>query len=561
MKTNQSFKILKLCKWLAWSLISVLLISVVSFSIFWAQIDFEEPRVEISLDKPVSMAENGLVKTYGGCFICDHNREKYGISEIYLEGNPIERGVAFGKLAQDELYNQEKFLIDQLYTIIPSDRYLKFLRLFAILFNRNLGRDIPLEYRQEIYGMSRFCSPDFESIGPAYERQLFYHAAHDIGHIMRGYMLVGCTSFAAWGEHSQDSQLIVGRNFDFYVGDDFAKNKLISFYAPEKGYKFASVGWAGMVGVLSGMNEQGLCVTINAAKGNIPLSSAMPVSILAREILQYASNIEEAYAIAAQYKTFISESFLVVSAFDGVAVIIEKTPDQIDIYKSEKQYIICANHFQSPSLLHEPTNQRNINESDSLYRYHRMEELVKEQKISPNIAANILRNYKGLENQDIGLVNPKSINQFICHHSVVFKPCERLLWVSTTPWQMGEYVCYDLKKIFTGQKHDFQECLNSPDQTLPTESQFLQVADQVKFFREQSGILLSSGKEWSENEITDFIRLNPFFYRTYEIIGDYYSQHFDKKQACLYWSQALQKELPSTDDKIRITRKIENNAQ
>lgn len=105
--------------------------------------------------------------------------------------------------------------------VIPSDSYLKFLRFFLILFNRNLGEYIPEEYRTEIYGISLSCSHEYDAIGTPYERQLNYHAAHDIGHAMQDYMLVGCSSFGVWGDESADSTLLVGRNFDFYVGDDF----------------------------------------------------------------------------------------------------------------------------------------------------------------------------------------------------------------------------------------------------------------------------------------------------------------------------------------------------
>ncbi len=38
-----------------------------------------------------------------------------------------------------------------------------------------------------------------------------------------------------------------------------------------------------MIGVLSGMNETGLTVTINAVKSDMPTASATPISILTRD--------------------------------------------------------------------------------------------------------------------------------------------------------------------------------------------------------------------------------------------------------------------------------------
>src|SRR4029077_3444102 len=134
--------------------------------------------------------------------------------------------------------------------------------------------------------------------------------------------LVGCTSFGTWNDRSADGTMIIGRNFDFYVGDKFAENKIVAFVNPAEGYKFMSVTWAGFIGVVSGMNEKGLTVTINAAKSKVPSGSATPVSIVAREILQYARNIDEALDIARKREMFVSESFLIGSAADHKAVLI-----------------------------------------------------------------------------------------------------------------------------------------------------------------------------------------------------------------------------------------------
>ena len=310
----------------------------------------------VTIDEPnVKLPEmaNKPVREENGCVRLENNwlrRSQSGLWEMYVEGTAIERGVAFGKLCSELMHYQESVFVNQIRELVPSETYINMLKYMIRFYNRNITDYIPTEYQEEIYGTSLACSPEFNFIGSPYERQLNYHAAHDLGHAMQDYMLVGCTSFAVWGSESEDSSLVVGRNFDFYMGDDFARNKLVSFYNPTQGYKFAMVGWAGMTGVLSGMNEKGLTVTINAAKSSMPTSSAMPVSLLARKILQYAGNIQEAFLIADSARTFVSESILIGSAQDRRAAIIEKSTEKTALFTPPGNSVVCANHYQSETF-------------------------------------------------------------------------------------------------------------------------------------------------------------------------------------------------------------------
>lgn len=507
-------------------------------------------------DKEATTTDKGE-RIFNGCFL---RQSDSGIWEMYLKGNAFDRGIAAGKLEKELLKYQEDVFIDQIKKIIPSEFYLKFLRIFIGIFNRNLASDIPEELKEEIYGLSLSCTHEYDYIGSPYERQLNYHAAHDLGHAMQDYHLVGCTSFAAWNEATDDSTLLIGRNFDFYVGDDFAKNKTLTFYAPETGYKFVSVGWAGMIGVLSGMNEKGLTVTINAAKSSIPLASATPISIVCREILQYASTVEEAQKIAAKRKLFVSESILVGSAIDNSAIIIEKSPEKTGVYQSSGNWLVCANHFQSETFRNDKRNLENIRTSDSPYRQQRMEELIlRNLPLNPVKAAAILRNKEGLSDTNIGLGNEKSINQLIAHHSVIFKPKQKQIWVSTAPWQLGAYVCYDLNKIFNSP--DFSSEIKTEQLTIAPDA-FLKTHEYSEFifyreYRKRLKTIIHKKETANEEDLTRFIHSNPELYSVYKLVGDYYASQKQTSQAIEYWKQALEKEIPTLNEKEAIQRKIQ----
>lgn len=519
--------------------------------------DFLQPEVDVDLRSYEFTVHSDSLRT------CDDDHlllNEHGLWEARISGNAVERGAKYGVLCEDLLAKQEHAFVDQIHEMIPSDFWVDFLHKLIIISNRNMAQHIPQEYREEIYSISLSCTDRYNSYGSPYVRQLNYHAAHDIGHAMQEYMLVGCSSFACWAEQSEESSLIVGRNFDFYVGDNFAKNKVVLFVEPDSGYKFASISWPGMMGVLSGMNEKGLTITINAAKGKIPTSSAMPISLLARNILQYASNIEEAYAIAQGYETFVSESLLIGSASDNCAAIIEKTPSQIAIYKSDTSRVICTNHYQSSTFTFDEYNVENIATSDSPYRYARVAELLDATTpLNVHEAAGILRDRYGKGGADIGLGSEKSINQFIAHHSVVFEPSTLRFWVSTSPWQLGEYVCYDLNNVFGGDV--MAQSFALPQYNIPYDS--LALGDEyvrVCRYRGQYKSIVSAiedGGVVSSDFQQDFISNNPNYFQVYNTLGDYEQSKGRYKEAVAYWQKALSLEIPRAAEREDIISKIQ----
>lgn len=473
---------------------------------------------------------------------------------MYVEGAPFERGVINGKLSGELIRRQEDVFVAQFSKMVPSTFYLHFLKYFIGWFNRDLPDHVPEEFKEEIYGESFSASPNYDYIGTNYARLMNYHAAHDIGHALQGMMLVGCTSFGTWNDQSADSNLIIGRNFDFYMGDDFAADKMVVFYRPEKGHNFMFVSWGGFTGVVSGMNDKGLTVTINAAKTTVPTAAATPVSLVAREILQYAKNIQEAWDIAKKRKMFVSESFLIGSAEDNKAVIIEKTPEGMDMYTSGKNFITCTNHFQGDSLGSLTSNKLQIKESASEYRYERLTELMKEK--GPNTVqktVSILRDRGGLHNADIGLGNEKAINQLIAHHSIVFEPKKGMVWVSTSPWQEGQYVAYDLNKIFAMHGLTSDHEVYDSAQNIAADS-FLVSKDYLAFNTYRK--LRDQIREGATVDIKALIASNPAYYHTYVLAGDYEYKRKAYAIAKQYYETGLTKVIATKGEEDHIRKQL-----
>ena len=483
------------------------------------------------------------------------NKNKQGLWELYVEGNPLEIGMKTGSLTQELFKKQEHAFLSKIDELVPSKTRQYVLRKILAWYNRKMYLNIPEEYKVEIYGLSKYASSDYDHIARNYLRILYLHGAHDIGHAFQDLALVGCTAFAAWDEKSEDGSLIIGRNFDFYAGDDFAKDKIIAFVNPTEGHKFMSVTWGGMIGVVSGMNEHGLTVTINAGKSKIPLVAKTPVSILTREILQYASTIEEAIAIAKKRQVFVSESLFIGSAKDKKAITIEVSPKNFGVYEvPNSNQLICSNHFQSNAYADDENNSKHIVESHSQYRYERMEELLNQHpKISPEIAVNILRNKDGLNDKAIGFGNEKALNQLLGHHSIVFKPEQRLVWVSSSPYQLGEYVAYDLNEVFNNPN---KTSLSNAQLTIDKDDfQYTKAYRDYEAYRKLRAEVLSSiqnNKTLNSSTLLELQTLNPEYWKVYYIVGTYYYKKGYYTAALNAFEKAKTKEITTVPDEERV---------
>ena len=516
------------------------------------------PEDAALVEKDVKVVEEGHRELGPNRFI----KNEAGVWELYVEGGPYERGRAIGKLTAPILAEHERIFVNQIRKMIPSKGYLDLLRYFVGFFTRRLDEHVDKYQQLEVLGISKAAPSEFDDIGPPFYRMLNYHAAHDIGHALQNMELVsnpmvGCTSFSVKGTASKDGELLVGRNFDFYMGDAFSKNKIAAFYRPEKGHPFMMVTWPGMTGAVSGMNKAGLSVTLNAAKSGIPEKVGTPVSSIGREILQNASTIQEAYEVASRYQSFVAETFLVASAKDGESAVIEKTSQRMSLYRSGKDRLVSTNHFQSQSLEGRKLTKAHKKANPTSERYRRVQQLLDSSTpLDPRSSADLLRDHKGLNGKNIGLGNERAVNQFLAHHSIIFDPGERRVWLSSFPYQLGRYVSYDLDSVFT--KELPQGSLRSESKGIPA-SDLLKdgTYERFKRFKDLRGRIIQK-MEYHDAPLPDsalvqnFIESNPHYFEVYMLLGDLYRQKGGYGKAVEYYSTALNKAVPRSSQRKHI---------
>ena len=390
-----------------------------------------------------------------------------GLAVVHLHGTPFEMGYAHGALLQGKMHTLEDEFLVMIRGYVPRHWVMEILKNYVIYRNRHLSEYVPANYRTEIFGTTLGCIDNHPEEGSFYNRLLNYHAAHDVSYMMIDNPLIsraGCTGFGAWGGATEGGHLLTGRNFDWEAAEVFSRDRVVIMSEPDGGIPFISVSWAGMAGVVSGMNRAGVSVTINGAPSSLPGETATPVAIVARTILEHAHNFHEALEILRSAKVFVSTLWLLGSRADGKFIVVEKTPDATHVRESDGTTIVCANHFQTDGMRDDPRNKKYIVEATSVSRAERLEELLRPANglLNATRAATILRDRNLPGGAFAGNGHRGTLNAFIATHATVMDLTDGIFWVASPPNQLGKFVAFDVRNF----DHEMPDRTLAADATL-----------------------------------------------------------------------------------------------
>ena len=161
-----------------------------------------------------------------------------------------------------------------------------------------------------------------------------------------------CSAIAAWGDYTNNNILVFGRNFDYPEGfKKFSKYMVVAVYNPDDGsIPVASLGWAGQVQTLNGMNKEGLFLEVNAGTlsgGTTPVSGRVTPLILLLSFLFDDSTMTQ---LEASLNTnYPSISFLVNAADKNRAYSYEWWSYGVKRSDGENEgLLVSTNHFVHP---------------------------------------------------------------------------------------------------------------------------------------------------------------------------------------------------------------------
>jgi isopenicillin-N N-acyltransferase-like protein len=158
--------------------------------------------------------------------------------------------------------------------------------------------------------------------------------------------LSGCSTVALSAEASPDGVPRFGRNLDFWSLNVADKYSTLFIVRGDGGrYAYASVGWPGMIGVLSGMNEHGLCLANMEVPRQTRLPTAMPYPLLYRTVLERCRTVDEAIHLLQTTPRQTANNLMLMDGA-GDRAVAEITPEAVHVRRAKGSAALLSTNHQ-----------------------------------------------------------------------------------------------------------------------------------------------------------------------------------------------------------------------
>ncbi len=165
--------------------------------------------------------------------------------------------------------------------------------------------------------------------------------------------LGGCSALIVEDNRTATDGPLFGRNFDFPPMDILQKYSLVTAYRLKDRNSFVSIGFPGLVGVISGINDKGLAIATldvyDSRDGSVKFNAkGVPLTWTYRRILEECKTVDEAFELL---KKTPRTTWMNLAVCDKErSAVFEITPDNVGRRDPQDSVLSCTNHFRTPEL-------------------------------------------------------------------------------------------------------------------------------------------------------------------------------------------------------------------
>lgn len=155
----------------------------------------------------------------------------------------------------------------------------------------------------------------------------------------------GCSTLALPASASPDGVARMGGNLDFPSLQIADKHSVVFIYHPDGRYQFAAIGWPGMIGLVSGMNEKGLCLRCMEVPRGMRPATGMPYPLLYRTILEQCADVDEAIDLLRRTPRQTANNLMLMDAA-GNRAVAEIRPEGVVVRKGRPDTALLSTNHQ-----------------------------------------------------------------------------------------------------------------------------------------------------------------------------------------------------------------------
>lgn len=242
-----------------------------------------------------------------------------GTLVLHLRGTPYEMGYQRGYFGREKV----QMTIDIFDNLLQAAQDEMGLPRFAV----NLVLDvtyqlcapyIPERYKREMEGLADGSNADLRMIRR--------------GQILSVLTERGCSSFAIWGRATEDGSLFHGHNFDWVTSAGLEDTNVLLLYEPEGMHAFATPAYIGLLGVLSGMNMEGISVGMIGAITEDKSLRGLPLELTLRRVLEECATLDEATELMKSVRRTVGFNYVVADGDAKDARAYETTHGHVAVF-------------------------------------------------------------------------------------------------------------------------------------------------------------------------------------------------------------------------------------